>query len=90
MTKQIKFSTSNLGSLSTDSDCYLDPADPINQFRGQGILGTLSPESVTAAYDTHKRQQIQDQHFQLRNEAKRLGIQPGTPAWFALIQTKAK
>jgi len=88
MTRQITFSTSNLSYSSPTEDCYLDPSDPLFALQGQGTLGTLTPASVTAAYDAHKRQQIADQHFQLRDEAKRLGIRPGTPAWHALNQSK--
>jgi hypothetical protein len=88
MTRQISFSTSNLQYSSLNEDCYLDPSDPLFALQGQGTLGTLTPASVTAAYDAHKRQQIADQHFQLRDEAKRLGIRPGTPAWHALNQSK--
>lgn len=88
MTRQISFSTSNLQYSSPNEDCYLDPSDPLFALQGQGTLGTLTPASVTAAYDAHKRQQIANQHFQLRDEAKRLGIRPGTPAWHALNQSK--
>lgn len=90
MTKEIRFSTHNLGPVSTDGDCFLDPSDPIYQFKAQGFLGTLDPATLTAAYDSHKRRKIADQHFQLRDEAKQQGIRPGTPAWFALSQTKTK
>ena len=88
MTKEIRFSTANLQYTNSSEDCYLDPSDPLFSLQGQGTLGTITPASVTAAYDAHKRQQIADQHFQLRNEAKRLGIRPGTPAWHALNQSK--
>ena len=88
MTRQITFSTSNLSYSSPNEDCFLDPTDPIHALKGQGTLGTLTSASVTAAYDAHKRQQIAAQHFQLRDEAKRLGIRPGTPAWHALNQSK--
>jgi hypothetical protein len=88
MTREVRFSTSNLSYSSPNEDCFLDPSDPIHALQGQGVLGTLTPASVTAAYDAHKRQQISDQHFQLRDEAKRLGIRPGTPAWFALNQSR--
>lgn len=88
MTKEIRFSTASLHYANSDEDCYLDPSDPLFALQGQGTLGTLTPASVTAAYDAHKRQQIADQHFQLRDEAKRLGIRPGTPAWHALNQSK--
>jgi putative aminopeptidase FrvX len=90
MTREIRFSTSNLSYSSPNEDCFLDPNDPIHALKGQGTLGTLTPASVTAAYDAHKRQQIADQHFQLRDEAKQLGIRPGTPAWFALNQTRSR
>ena len=88
MTREIKFSTENLSYGSPNEDCYIDPSDPIHAVCGQAALGTLTPAALTAVYDSHKRQQIQDQHFQLRDEAKRLGIRPGTPAWFALSQSK--
>ncbi len=90
MTREIRFSSSNLSYSSPNEDCFLDPSDPIHTLKGQGTLGTLTPASVTAAYDAHKRQQIADQHFQLRDEAKQLGIRPGTPAWFALNQTRSR
>lgn len=90
MTREIRFSTDNLSYSSPNEDCYLDPSDPIHTLRGQGTLGTLTPASVTAAYDAHKRRQIADQHFQLRDEAKQLGIRPGTPAWFALNQNRSR
>jgi hypothetical protein len=88
MTRELRFSTNNLNVSSPTEDCYLDPNDPIHQIRAQATLGTLTPAALNAAYDAHKRQQIQDQHFQLRAEAQRLGIRPGTPAWFALNQIK--
>lgn len=90
MTREIRFSSSNLSYSSPNEDCFLDPSDPIHALRAQGTLGTLTPASVTAAYDAHKRQQIADQHFQLRDEAKQQGIRPGTPAWFALNQTRSR
>jgi hypothetical protein len=88
MTEHIRFSTASLQYTNSTEDCYLDPSDPLFALQGQGTLGTLTPASVTAAYDAHKRQQIADQHFQLRDEAKRLGIRPGSPAWHALNQSK--
>lgn len=88
MTKEIRFSTASLQYTNSNEDCYLDPGDPLFALQGQGTLGTLTPASVTAAYDAHKRQQIADQHFQLRDEAKKLGIRPGTPAWHALNQSR--
>lgn len=88
MSRELRFSTNNLSYSSPNEDCYLDPNDPIHQLRGQATIGTLTPAAVNAAYDSHKRQQIADQHFQLRDEARRLGIRPGTPAWFALNQSK--
>lgn len=90
MTKEIRFSSSNLQYTNPNEDCYLDPSDPLFALQAQGTLGTLTPAAVAAAYDAHKRQQITDQHFELRAEAKRLGIRPGTPAWFALNQTRSR
>ena len=90
MTREIRFNTDNLNYSSPNEDCYLDPSDPIHALKGQATLGTLTPAALNAAYDAHKRQQIQDQHFQLRDEAKRLGIRPGTPAWFALNQSRSR
>jgi hypothetical protein len=51
-------------------------------------MGTLTSGALNMAYDAHKRREIQTQHFQLRDEAKRLGIRPGTPAWHALNQSR--
>lgn len=90
MTRELRFSTQNLGSDNSVDDCYLDPTDPIHAIRSQAMLGTLSPESLNMAYDAHRRRQIQTQHFQLRDEAKQLGIRPGTPAWFALNQSRSR
>lgn len=90
MTRELRFTTQNLGSGNSSDDCYLDPTDPVYAVRSQAMLGTLSPESLNVAYDAHKRQQTADQHFQLRNEAKQLGIRPGTPAWFALNQSRTR
>lgn len=90
MTREIKFSSGNLSYGNSNDDCYLDPNDPLFAVQAQATLGTLTPAALTAAYDTHKRQQIADQHFQLRDEAKRMGIRPGTPAWFALNQSRSR
>ena len=90
MTREIRLSTGSLNYGERIPDCYLDPSDPIHQLRGQATLGTLTPAAVSAAYDAHKRQQIQDQHFELRRLAQSQGIRPGTPAWFALTQPNRK
>lgn len=90
MTRELRFTTQNLGSTDTSDDCYIDPSDPIYSLKAQGLLGTLSSSAVNTAYDAHRRRQIQSQHFELRNEAQRLGIRPGTPAWFALNQSRSR
>ena len=90
MTRELRFTIQNLGSDNSSDDCYLDPLDPIYAIKSQGMLGTLTPESLNMAYDAHRRREIQTQHFQLRDEAKRQGIRPGTPAWFALNQSRTR
>ena len=90
MTNSIRFSTANLQYTNSNEDCYLDPSDPLFALKGPAMLGTLTPESVLVAYDAHKRQQIADQHFALRDQARSQGIRPGTPAWFALTQTRRR
>lgn len=90
MTRELRFTTQNIVSSNRSDDCYLDPSDPIHSLKSQGMLGTLSPGAVSMAYDAHQRREIQTQHFQLRDEAKRLGIRPGTPAWFALNQSRSR
>jgi hypothetical protein len=72
----------------TDDDCFLDASDPLHSLMAQGMMGTLSSAAVDQAYAAKKRQDISDEHFKLRDEAKRQGIRPGTPAWFALTQGK--
>jgi hypothetical protein len=88
--KEIRFGTGNLNYSDPSEDCYLDPSDPIHALHAQGTLGTLTPHAVAAAYDAHKRQQTQAQHFELRSEAAKMGIRPSTPAWFALTQPNRK
>ena len=90
MTQQLRFTIQNIGSGDNSNDCYLDPSDPIHAIKSKGMLGTLSSDAVSQAYDAHRRREIQTQHFQLREEAKHLGIRPGTPAWFALNQSRSR
>ena len=90
MTREIQFSTRNLNSNNPSEDCYLDPTDPIHALRGQAVLGTLTQAEINTVYDAHRRLQVHSQHFQLRDEAKKQGIRPGTPAWFALNQPRLR
>ena len=88
MTRELRFTTQNLGIDDQSEDCYIDPLDPIHSVKAQALMGTLTSNALNMAYDAHKRREIQTQHFQLRDEAKRLGIRPGTPAWHALNQSR--
>lgn len=74
MTREIKFSTSSLQYTDPQEDCYLDPSDTVYE-----IMGHTSTSRVQA---------LAQQHFELRDRAQQQGIRPGTPAWFALNQTK--
>ena len=89
MIRTLRVNTQSLTGADRD-DCVLDVNDPIHALKGPAMLGTLTPESVLVAYDAHKTQQIADQHFALRNQARSQGIRPGTPAWFALTQTRRR
>ena len=88
MTRELRFTTQNLGIDDQSEDCFIDPSDPIHSVKSQALMGTLTSNALNMAYDAHKRREIQTQHFQLRDEAKRLGIRPGTPAWHALNQSR--
>ena len=88
MTRELRFTTQNLGIDNQSEDCFIDPSDPIHSVKAQALMGTLTSGALNMAYDAHKRREIQTQHFQLRDEAKRLGIRPGTPAWHALNQSR--
>lgn len=90
MTREIRISSENFKSGDASDDCYLSPDDPVHALKAQAMIGTLRPESVAAVYDAHKRQIEQAEHFRLRDQARTMGIRPGTPAWFALNQSKQK
>ncbi len=89
MTRTLRVNTQSLTGTASN-DCVLDANDPVHALKGPAMLGTLTPESVLVAYDAHKTQQIADQHFALRDQARSQGIRPGTPAWFALTQTRRR
>lgn len=76
-----------IGNDTGVQDAVLSPDDPIHALKGAGVLGTLRPEQVNAAYSNHRIQTQADAHFTLRNEAQRLGIRPGSPAWHELAKS---
>lgn len=90
MTRELRFTTQNLGISDQSEDCYIDPLDPIHSVKAQALMGTLTSNSLNMAYDAHKRREIQTQHFELRDQARQQGIRPGTPAWFALNQPRSR
>lgn len=69
----MRFTTQNLSYTDPSEDCYLDPADPLYSAVYPG-----RPQVAPAA----------EEHFRLRDQAQAQGIRPGTPAWFALTQSK--
>lgn len=85
--KELRVTASTYNQDTTD-DCFLDASDPLHSLMAQGMMGTLSSAAVDQAYAAKKRTDISDEHFKLREEARQLGIRPGTPAWFALTQGK--
>ena len=69
----MRFTTQNLSYTDPREDCYLDPSDP--------LYSTIYPG----------RSQVQSQaseHFSQREQAARQGIRPGSPAWYAMTQSR--
>jgi hypothetical protein len=76
--KELRYNTETLGLSSADDSCYLDPSDPIHEFRRTGNATALNqPRRIPVA------QQSQEHQRKLES-AKAQGIRPGSPAWYML------
>ena len=65
---------------SSDDDCYLSPDDPIHQLKGVSQLGGLGSEAALSQYRTLQLPSITGSTK--GQEARELGLRPGTDAWF--------
>lgn len=77
--KQYRVTTADLNQTS-DNDCYLSPDDPIHQLKGVSQLGGLGSEEALTQYRTLQLPSIQGSTK--GQEARELGLKPGTDQWF--------
>ena len=84
---QYRITTETLTQAS-DSDCYLAPDDPIHSLKAASMMGGLGSSSRLAQYNQQTQNKIRNELLDQREEAKRQGIKPGTPAWHAMFSSK--
>lgn len=77
--RQYRVTTADLNQTS-DNDCYLSPDDPIHQLKGVSQLGGLGSEEALSQYRTLQLPSIAGSNK--GQEARELGLKPGTEAWF--------
>lgn len=77
--KQYRITTADLVQSSND-DCVLSPDDPIHQMIGVSQLGGLGSQEALAHYNRLQLPSIQGSTK--GQEARELGLKPGTDAWF--------
>ena len=77
--KQYRITTANLNQTSED-DCYLAPDDPIHQLMAAGQMGGLGSEEALHQYIQLQLPTIVGSTK--GQEARELGIKPGTEEWF--------
>lgn len=89
--KQFYITKENIPQNSPD-DCYLDPADPINELKITAMLGGLGAEARLAEYKakTAEANRINTGDVNKAKFMKDNNIKPGTPAWFELWFGKRK
>lgn len=72
MARELKFTTSDLNYGDMSEDCYIDPSDDLFV-----LLGKANNQSLAKSAETY---------FAQKELAKKQGIRPGSPAWFALFK----
>lgn len=77
--KQYRITTANL-TQSSINDCVLSPDDPIHHLAGVSQLGGIGSESALSQYRTLQLPKIEGSTK--GQEARELGLKPGTEAWF--------
>jgi len=87
MTKQYRITTQNL-TQSSDDDCYLEPDDPVYQLLIASHMGGLGSQAKLAEYNRITAERQKAKISPELEYAKSTGIQPGTPAWYALFPKK--
>jgi hypothetical protein len=76
--RELRYNTETLGLSSADDSCYLDPSDPIHEFRRTGNAAALNqPRRIPVARQS-------EEHQRKLALAKAQGIRPGSPAWYML------
>ena len=76
--RERRYNSETFGLTSADDSCYLDPSDPIHEFRITGNASALNqPKRIPLATQA-------EEHQRKMELAKAQGIKPGTPAWHML------
>lgn len=84
MTKEYHITTQNVNPVE-EGDCHLEPTDPIHELKATSIMGGLGARVRLGQYNDATRQAVIDKLQSQRLEARKQGIKPGSPAWFALF-----
>lgn len=84
MTKEYRITTENVSPVE-EGDCHLEPTDPIQELKAASIMGGLGAKVRLAQYNDATQQALIDKLQSQRLEARRQGIKPGSPAWYALF-----
>ena len=79
MTKEYRITAASFTEDITD-DCYLSPDDPIHDLKPAAMMGGIGSESALAKYNAISKPVIVGSTK--GEEARELGIKPGTEAWF--------
>lgn len=77
--KQYRITSTNI-LQDSDDDCYLAPDDPIQELKIAHSMGGLGAEAKLAEYKATLRQPVVGSTK--GQEARELGLEPGTEAWF--------
>jgi hypothetical protein len=86
--KQYKITSENIPKDTSD-DCYIDPADPVNELKIVQYLAGLGSAARLQEYRAKTTQDISGSNItKTASENARImreqNIKPGTPEWFKL------
>jgi hypothetical protein len=84
MTQEYRITTQNVNPVE-EGDCHLEPTDPIHALKATSIMGGLGAKMKLAQYNDATQQATIDKIQEQRLEARRQGIKPGSPAWYAMF-----
>lgn len=89
--KQYRITSENL-NRDSDTDCYLDPTDPIHEIKALAGLGGLGGMARLHEYKAQQMgsygETISAEGTRKAEEMRKNNIQPGTQEWFKLWFSK--